>query len=131
MLVASEDDASDLKLLFGLAGSDSKESACNAGDAGSMPGLGRSPGEGSNNPLQYSCLGSPMDRGAWRATVHGVARVRHDLVTKPPLPQDRYKVHIYFPHSAVEDYAVSSTITFKIYFKIFIYLAVPGLSCGM
>ena len=47
------------------------------------PGLGRSLGEGNGNPLQYSCLENPMDRGAWQATVHGVARVRHDLVTKP------------------------------------------------
>ena len=50
-----------------------KESACNAGDPGSIPGLGRSPGEGNGNPLQYSCLENPMDRGAWRATVHGIA----------------------------------------------------------
>ena len=57
-----------------------KESACNAGDLGSIPGLGRSPGEGNGNALQYSCLENPMDRGAWQATVHGVARVRHDLV---------------------------------------------------
>ena len=64
-------------------GSAGKESACNAGDRGSIPGLGRSRGEGNGNPLQYSCLENPMDRGAWRATVHGVARVRDDLVTKP------------------------------------------------
>ena len=63
----------------------SKESACNAGDRGSIPGLGRSPGGGHDNPLQYSCLGNPIDRGAWRATVHGVTRVRHDLAFKPPL----------------------------------------------
>ena len=49
-----------------------KESACNVGDLGSIPGLGRSPGEGNCNPLQYSTLGNPMDRGAWWATVHGV-----------------------------------------------------------
>jgi len=49
-----------------------------------FPGLGRSPGEGNGNPLQYSCLENPMDRGAWRATVHGLARVGHDLATKPP-----------------------------------------------
>ena len=60
-----------------------KESACNAGDLGSIPGLGRSPGEGSGNPRQYSCLENPMDRGAWWATVHGVTRVGHDLATKP------------------------------------------------
>ena len=50
----------------------SKESTYNAGDLGSIPGLGRSPGEG--NPLQYSCLENPMDRGAWWATVHGVTK---------------------------------------------------------
>ena len=50
-----------------------KESACNAGDQSSIPGSGRSPGEENGNPLQYSCLGNPMDRGAWWATVHGVA----------------------------------------------------------
>ena len=62
----------------------SKESACNAGDLGSIPWLGRSPGEGNGNPLQYSCLKNPMDRGAWQATVHGATRVGHDLVTKAP-----------------------------------------------
>ena len=59
-------------------GSDSKESACNAGDLGLIPGSGRFPGEGNGYPLQYSCLENPMDRGAWQATVHGVARVGHD-----------------------------------------------------
>ena len=49
-------------------------SACNAGDLGSIPGLGRSPGEGNGNPLQYSCLENPMDKGAWWATIHGVAK---------------------------------------------------------
>ena len=53
--------------------SDGKESACNAGDPGSILGSGRSPGEGNGNPLQYSCLENHMDKGAWRATVHGVA----------------------------------------------------------
>ena len=52
-------------------GSYGKESACNAGDPGSIPGLGRSPGEGNGNPIQYSCLENSMDRGAWWATVHG------------------------------------------------------------
>ena len=55
-------------------GSDSKESACSAGDMGLIPGLGRSPREGNGNPLQYPCLENPMDGGAWRATVHGVAK---------------------------------------------------------
>ena len=51
-----------------------KASAYNAGDPGSIPGLGRSTGEGNGNPLQYSCLENPMDRGAWQAIVHGVAK---------------------------------------------------------
>ena len=54
-------------------GSDGKESTCNAGYPGSIPGSGRSPGEGNGNPLQYSCLGNLMDRGVWWATAHGVA----------------------------------------------------------
>ena len=58
-------------------GSEVKVSACNVGDLGSIPGLGRSPGEGTGNPLQYSCLENPMDREAWWATVHGVT-VGHD-----------------------------------------------------
>jgi len=57
-------------------GSDGKDSACNSGDPGLIPGLGRSPGEGNGNPLQYSCLENSMDRGTWRATVHGVAKSR-------------------------------------------------------
>ena len=55
-------------------GSDGKASAYNAGDLGSVPGSGRSPGEGNGNPLQYSSLKNPMDRGTWQATVHGVAK---------------------------------------------------------
>ena len=51
-----------------------EESACHAGDVGSIPGLGRSCGGGNGNPLQCSCLENPMDRGAWRATVHGVPK---------------------------------------------------------
>ena len=53
-------------------GSESKESACNAGDLGLISGLGRSPGEGNGYPLQYSCLENSMDKGAWWVTVHGV-----------------------------------------------------------
>ena len=55
-------------------GSEDKASACHAGDSGLIPGLGRSPGEGNGNPLQYSCLENPMDRVAWRDTDHGVAK---------------------------------------------------------
>ena len=51
-----------------------KESACNAGDVGSVPGLGKSPREGYDNPLQYSGLGNPLDRGAWKTAVHGDAK---------------------------------------------------------
>ena len=69
-------------MLMGLpGGSVGKETAYNAGDArdmGSIPGLGRSPGGGHGNPLQYSCLENPMDRGAWQATVHRSQRVRHN-----------------------------------------------------
>ena len=60
-------------------GSEVKASTSNAGDLGSIPGLGRSPGEGNGNPLQYSCLENPMDEGAWWATVHGVAKRRTRL----------------------------------------------------
>ena len=61
-------------------GSEGKASACNVGDLGSIPGLGRSPGEGNGNPLQDSCLENPMDRAAWEATVHS-RRVGHDWAT--------------------------------------------------
>ena len=57
-----------------LFGSDGKESACNAGDPGSVPESGRSLGEGNGYPLQYSCLENSMDRGAWQAIVHGVTK---------------------------------------------------------
>ena len=66
-------------------GSDGKEPACNVGDLGLIPGSGRFPGEGNDNPIQYSCLGNHPDREAWlqRAPVHVVARVRHDLAAEP------------------------------------------------
>ena len=54
--------------------SEGKVSACNVGDLGSIPGSGRCPGEGNGNPLQYSCLENSMDRGAWWAIAHGVAK---------------------------------------------------------
>ena len=59
--------------------SNCKESVCNAGDPGSIPGLGRSPGEGNGYPLQYFCLKNSMDRGAWKATVHGLTKNRIQL----------------------------------------------------
>ena len=60
-------------------GSDVKESACSVGDLGLIPGLGRSPGEGNGNQLQLSCLENSMERGAWRAIVHGVAKSQTQL----------------------------------------------------
>ena len=79
-------------LIMGFTGgSDSKESACNAGDLGSISGSGRSPGEGKGNPFQYSCLENPMDREAWWATIHGVAMSRtrltdfHSLILRKTL----------------------------------------------
>ena len=59
-----------------------KESACKVGDRGLIPGWRRSPGEGNGNPLQYSCLENPMDRGPWQGTVYGITRVRHNLAIK-------------------------------------------------
>ena len=91
-----------LKLLTGqlyirasLVSSVDKESAYSAGDLGSIPGLGRYPGEGNGHPLQYSCLENLMDRGAWQTTVHGVARVGHDLVIKPQ-PSQTVCILIYY-----------------------------------
>ena len=60
-----------------------KSSACNAGDPGLIPGSGRPPGEGNDNPLQYSSLENPMDKEGLAGTIHGIARVVHDLATKP------------------------------------------------
>ena len=74
-----------------------KNPPANAGDirdADSIPGSGRSPGGGHGNPLQYSYLENPRDRGAWQATVYGVARVGHYLATKPPLYHKIKKVKV-------------------------------------
>ena len=69
----------EVKLYDFPGGSEGKAPVYNAGDPGSVPGSGRSPGEGNGNPLQYSCLENPMDRGAWWATVLGVAKSRTRL----------------------------------------------------
>ena len=75
--------SSSIMSLAGFPGSSAvKNRPANAGDAGLIPAFGRSAGKGNGNPLQYSCLGYPMDRGAWQATVHGSQRVWHDLATK-------------------------------------------------
>ena len=75
-------------------------------DLGSVPGSRRFPGEGNGNPFQYSWLENSMDRGAWRVTVHGVARVRHDLVTKSPslpfLISDSNQILAFLLHSEVK-----------------------------
>ena len=72
------------RLVMGFpGGSEVKATACNAGDPGSIPGWGKSPGEGNGNPLQYSCLENPMEGGAWEATVHGVAKSRTRLSDFP------------------------------------------------
>ena len=68
-----------------------KESASQAGNKVLIPGLGRFPGEGNGNSIQYSCLGNAMDRGSWQATVHGVTRVRHALATELQQQQPLYK----------------------------------------
>ena len=70
-----------------------KDPSTITGELGSMPGSGRSPRGGNGNPLQYSCLENPMDTGAGWATIHGVARVGHDLATKPPT--DRLHICLY------------------------------------
>ena len=77
--------------------SDSKESACNAGDPGSIPGSGISPGEGNGNPLQYSCLEDSMDRGAWKATLvsWGHRKVKHNWATNIANKRERKKLSLW------------------------------------
>ena len=78
--------------------SDSKESACNRGNPGSIPVSGRSPGEGNGNPLQYSCLENSMDRGAWQATVHRVANCWDTIEQLSPSHYRVLSVQIIFLH---------------------------------
>ena len=78
-LRAIQEEGTGLGGVYTRGGSDDKESACNARDPGSVPRSGRSPGEESGNPLQYFCLENSMDREAWRATVHGVAKSQTQL----------------------------------------------------
>ena len=92
-----------------------KKSACNVGDLGSIPGSGRSLGEGNGNPLQYACLENPMDGGVWQATVHGVARVRLDLVTKPPPPQCMKMI---FPNIRIQPKRKRTSILFNLLFIV-------------
>ena len=75
-----------MNILGFCGGTMGKNMPANAGNASLIPGLGTSPGEGNDNPLQYFCLGNPMDRRTWRYTVHGVTKgVSHDLATKQKL----------------------------------------------
>ena len=77
--------------------SEGKASDCNAGDPGLIPGLGRSPGEGNGNTLQYSCLENPMDGGAWQATAHGVTQswTRLSNITFFPVYMHRISVPVH------------------------------------
>ena len=89
-------------------GSDGKASAYNAGDPGSIPRLGRPPGEGNGNPLQYSSLENPMDGGAWLATVHGVPKSRTRLseftITKQSFRRTGGEKHVACCHLVAEPY---------------------------
>ena len=75
---------------------------------GSISGLGRSPGERNGNPLHYSCLENPMDRGAWQATVHGVLRIRYNLATKPQQHKEKKKKKLLTLSSQRKTYYVYS-----------------------
>ena len=77
-LVWRQGNIDQLKKNGSLVAQDGKESACHLGDLGSILGSRRSSGEGNGNPLQYSCLENPMNRGAWQTTVHRVAKIRLD-----------------------------------------------------
>ena len=92
-----------------------------------VPGLGRSPGEGNGNPLQYSCLEIPMDRGAWQVIVHGVTRVGHDLVTKLPPPPYIHEIitTIFAKHLSILSKFLSAHSIFTLTIIItFVYLFV-------
>ena len=91
-----------------------KESTCNAGNKGLIPGSGRFPEGGNGNPLQYPCLENPMDRGAWRAIVHGVARVGHSLVMKPPLPPHYTRATVNTNLMSWEPYSTLASLRNKI-----------------
>ena len=107
--------------LYGLPPgiSDGKESACNAGDLGSIPGLGRSPGEGNGNPFQYSFLENSMDRGAWQAPVHGVTKSQTRLKGQ----------HFHFLHCIWPRACVISELQSLFYFLLMISHRMLTLSC--
>ena len=92
----------ELNVLLGFPGnSDSKESACMMGNQGLIPELARTPGEGNGYPLWYSCLGNPMDRGAWQATAHGDAK-ESDMTKQLKLPS----LFFHFPLRTSYDFSL-------------------------
>ena len=103
-----------------------KNLPANAGDMGLIPGLGRLSGEGNGNPLQYSCLGNPMERGAWWATVRGVKRVRYNLGTKQQQKYFRQKkwVSALCFHSILE---TLSLIKYYVVSELNVYTWMPML----
>ena len=107
--------------LLGLSGdSDSKESACNAGDLGSIPGSRRSPREGNGKPLQYSCLENSMDRGAWWAAVHGISQSQAWLKWLS-MHARRASSLLVFPFSGFPGY--SCCLFFYVNFSIRLYIS--------
>ena len=91
-----------------------------------IPGSGRSPGEENGYRLQYSCLGNPMDREAWQATVHGVSRVRHNLVTKPPPLESKPFSQVAF---SIHNYRTSTSNSFlKFHTKLNVLVKKSGFS---
>ena len=112
----------------GPGGSYSKESACNAEDLRSIPRLGRSPGEGDGNPLQYSCLENSMDRGAWQAIVHGVAKSQTQLsnylqVQRPP---DRWRRFLFRSRRATIESQVENLLLGRT-LGLLIFKSIPSL----
>ena len=105
------------------SGSVGKESACNAGVPSLIPGLEGSPGEGNSNPLQYSCLRNPMDRGAWQATVHGVATIGHNLATKPPTRHHHHHICNSLPAilKSKNSLAVNSDLIFIVFIPLYTF----------
>ena len=94
---------------FGFpSNSETKESACNVGDMGSIPGLGRSPGGGHGNPLQYSCLENPMDRGAWWVQSTGSQRLGHDWASKRNTAQNWDNLLLLREPSRSRDFAMAA-----------------------
>ena len=108
-------------------GSDGKESACNVGDLGSIPGSGRSPGEGNGYALQYSCLENPMDREAWWATVHGVAKNQTQLSNWHPYTHTHTHTHIMtndLEHFAMYLFAIHISSLVKYLFSSFAHFII-------